>query len=224
MSTIAPAAVPGSVSTSSVACLEPAVNQHPTAPHRADDDPGPSSTTSWSSVVRRRKKLSLPLFDPPSIPLTNFFSPLASFPPELVSPLSARSAAQVRKRSSPITLPLDSPSSPADSPSSPLAPLGCKRPRLSQSQLGKQSSNHTPSSQPAHLLSAPATAVVTEDVIPDSVSTGSLEPSHLPVGAPVTAVACDDVIPSGDSPDMTSTNPMDCIPTQRVLNNSLTTT
>ena len=91
-----------------------------------------SSSPSWSTVVKGKRKVSLPLFDSfgaNDIALSNLFSPLAKLPAEPVSPPPARRAARVRKRSSSTGV-----TSPSDSPSSSSAPPGCKRPRFSCNQ------------------------------------------------------------------------------------------
>lgn len=99
-----------------------------------DNVPSSTSTPSWACVVKGRKKQSLPFYDPFSpgvndVTLANFFSPLAKFHSEPVSPVPACSAARTQKRSVP-----SSASSLSGSASPLLASLGCKRPRLSSLQ------------------------------------------------------------------------------------------
>ncbi|KAL7396223.1 hypothetical protein ABVT39_002473 [Epinephelus coioides] len=168
-----------SVLCSRLARLEPEANLQPLAPAptvAATKVPGPSSTSSWSFVVRGTKKFSLPLFASPdigsedSIPLTNLFSPLASLP--LVSPPAAR----VRKRSSPNdTQSAASLSLSSSSPLQPPPPVS-KRPRLSPPQPRKKHPHSASAPVPSSPSSKPPVAAPTNSSPP---TPPTREPGHV---------------------------------------------
>ena len=124
---------------------------------RLDDGPGPSDIlTAWSSVLKGKRRLSIPLFDPETeLPLRNQFAPLVEldspFPPLAASSASNNFTSSTRK--CPASPPLCSRTC-----SPPNPPPKTKRPRVDHS--APKTSTTPQWSSPAPLSSQPASALL----------------------------------------------------------------